>query len=58
VVLKGKSMYAAKEPFWELKSSLVLPGMANRHQFIHPGTSAPEPFKGDYSRIISEGVGS
>jgi hypothetical protein len=52
VALKGKSIHASKEPFWELKSSVVMPVMANRHQFIHPGMSAPEPFQGDFSKII------
>ena len=52
VVLKGKSVHASAEPFWELQSSLVLPKMANVHQFIHPGRTEPEPFQGDYSKII------
>lgn len=52
VVLKGKSIHAAREPFWELKSSVVLPRIANRHQFVHPGMSTPEPFTGDYSKMI------
>jgi hypothetical protein len=52
VVLKGKSIHAAKEPFWELKSSITLPVMANKDQFIHPGMDAPEPFQGNFSNII------
>ena len=39
-------------PLWELQSSVALPKMANTHQFIHPGLREPEPFKGDYSRIV------
>ena len=52
VVLAGKSIHASPEPFWELKSSIVLPKMANLHQFIHPGRTEAEPFQGDYSKII------
>lgn len=52
VVLKGTSIHASKEPFWELKSSVVLPVMANRQQFINPGMSAPEPFQGDFSKMV------
>ncbi len=52
VVLKGASVHASKEPFWELKSSITLPVMANRHRFINPGMSAPEPFQGDFSKMI------
>jgi hypothetical protein len=52
VVLKGKSIHAATEPFWELKSSVTLPKMANTHQFIHPGKTEAIPFTGDYSKII------
>jgi hypothetical protein len=52
VVLQGKSINASPDPFWELKSSIVLPKMANVHQFIHPGMTEPEPFRGDYSITI------
>ena len=52
VELKGKSVHASPEPFWELQSSLVLPKMANVHQFIHPGRTEAETFQGDYSKII------
>ena len=52
VVLKGTSIHASKEPFWELKSSITLPVMANRNQFINPGMSAPEPFQGGFSKMI------
>ena len=40
------------DQFWELQSSIVLPKMANCHQFVHPGTTGIEPFKGDYSKTI------
>jgi len=52
VVLKGKSVHASKEPFWEIKSPIVLPKMANTHLFFHPGREAPEQFTGDYTKII------
>lgn len=52
VVLKGTSIHASEEPFWELKSSITLPVMANRHQFSNPGMSASEPFQGDFSKMI------
>ncbi len=51
VVLKGASMYACKEPFWELKSSVTLPVMANGQQLIQPGMSVAEPFQGDVSKM-------
>lgn len=52
VALQGKSIHASPEPFWELQSSLVLPKMANVHQFVHPGMTDVEPFQGDYSKTI------
>ncbi len=52
VVLKGKSIYAAQEPFWELTSSIVLPRMPNPERFFHVGGASPEAFAGDYSRVV------
>ncbi len=39
-------------PFWEIQSSIALPKMSNTHQFVHPGRTQTEPFRGDYSKII------
>jgi hypothetical protein len=52
VAVKGKLAEEMAGQLWELQSSVVLPKMANVHQFIHPGRTEPEPFQGDYSKII------
>ena len=52
MALEGKSFNVSPAPFWELQSSIVLPKMANVHQFIHPGLTDAEAFKGDYSKTI------
>lgn len=52
VAVKGKLAEEMVGQLWELQSSVVLPKMANIHQFIHPGQTEPEPFQGDYSKII------
>ena len=52
VALKGKSVHASPEPFWELLSSITLPKMPHPERFVHRGIIAPEPFQGDYSRVV------
>ncbi len=54
VVIKGTSVRAATEPFWELQSSIVLPKMANTDRLMHYGWRGepPQPFTGDYSRAV------
>jgi hypothetical protein len=52
VALQGHSINASPEPFWELQSSIVLPGMANKHRFIHPGLTEVEPFTGDFTKTV------
>jgi hypothetical protein len=50
--LKAEGAHEPQGLFWELGSSIVLPKMVNTHQFVHPGRTEAEPFKGDYSKII------
>jgi hypothetical protein len=52
VAVKGQPVRVPGSSYWELQSSIVLPKMANVHQFVHLGVREPEPFSGDYSRII------
>ncbi len=49
VALRGTSAKASTEPFWELKSSLTLPKMANTARFV---TVGHVPFDGDYTKIV------
>ena len=49
VALKGTSVNAAKDPFWELKSSVTLPKMANTDRFVMVDSV---PFNGDYSKTV------
>jgi hypothetical protein len=50
--LSAQSAGTVSGPFWELKSSIVLPKIANTQQLVHPGKTEAEPFLGDYSRIV------
>jgi hypothetical protein len=50
--LRAESADVAQGFFWELAASIVLPKMVNTHQFVHPGRTEAEPFRGDYSKII------
>ena len=49
VALKETSARASTEPFWELKSSLTLPKMANTGRFVISGHI---PFDEDYTKIV------
>lgn len=49
IALKGKSTRASSEPFWELKSSRILPKMANTEKFV---TVGHVPFDGDYTKTV------
>ena len=49
VALKGTSARASTEPFWELKSSLILPKMANTDRFVSVNSF---PFDGDYTKMV------
>lgn len=49
VALKGTSARASTEPFWELKSSLTLPKMANTDRFVSVNSV---PFDGDYTKMV------
>jgi hypothetical protein len=51
VEFNGRSA-VAKEPFWELCSSVVMPKLVNDGRLIQIGLRAAEPFSGDYSRIV------
>lgn len=52
VVVKGGPVSVSPEPLWELQSLITLPKMAAPQRFVHPGLTEPEPFNGDYSRIV------
>ena len=52
VAIKGKSIHAAAEPFWELLSSITLPKMPHPERFVHRGLTEAQPFQGDYSRVV------
>jgi hypothetical protein len=52
VAVNGEPTGKTTGQIWELQSSIVLPKMANVHQFIHPGRTEPEPFQGDYFKLI------
>jgi hypothetical protein len=52
VAIKGKSIHAAAEPFWELLSFITLPKMPHPERFVHRGLTEAQPFQGDYSRVV------
>ena len=49
VALRGTSARASTEPFWELKSSLTLPKIANTDRFVSVNSV---PFDGDYTKMV------